>query len=212
MQPNTGQDGDWQQPTNASGFVQTPQEELPQQDMPPEDTQGVESPMNTQGVTVETEPSEDDSALVRWQATEYVQQDRGNGWYVGLAIVVVLFMLIAIFLMKAPTFAVLVPVMAAALVIYTKRPPAVIDYTLSRKGLHVNDRLYPYNEFRSFSVMSYKGVHTVHLAPRKRFQLGQSVNLPQEVGEVVVDMLAARLPMKETKPDFFDKLISRLRL
>lgn len=156
--------------------------------------------------------SEDDGAVIRWQAPEYLQQEQSKGWYLGLGVVTAILMLIAIFLLNSPTFAVLLPIMAVALVVYTKRPAPIADFVVSRKGVHVNDRLHPYAEFRSFGVAEIKGAHTAVLVPRKRFQLGLSLNFPEEVGEALVDMLAARLPMKEVKPDFFDKITSQLHL
>ncbi|MBC7764177.1 hypothetical protein H7Y29_00515, partial [Microbacteriaceae bacterium] len=54
--------------------------------------------------------------------------------------------------------------------------------------------------------------HSVVLVPRKRFQLGQTIYFPEEVGETLVDMLAARLPMKETAPDLIDRILARLHL
>ena len=45
-----------------------------------------------------------------------------------------------------------------------------------------------------------------------RFQLGQNIYFPEESGEKIVDMLAARLPMKEVKPDFIDRILAKLHL
>jgi hypothetical protein len=55
-------------------------------------------------------------------------------------------------------------------------------------------------------------MHSAVLVPRKRFQLGQTVYFPTEVGEQLVDMLASRLPMKELEPDALDRLLARLHL
>lgn len=156
--------------------------------------------------------SDDDAALLRWQATEYIQHDRTKGWYIGFGIVILVLMALAIFLIKSITFAVLIPVMAAALFVYTRRQPAILDYTLTKKGLYINDKVYPYSNFKSFSIVSHAGHNTAQLAPRKRFQLGQSVYFPDEVGESLVDMLAARLPMQQARPDLYDRIISKLKI
>ena len=50
------------------------------------------------------------------------------------------------------------------------------------------------------------------LTPRKRFQIGQTLYFPEEVGEQLVDMLAERLPMKEVAPDAIDRLLAKLHL
>lgn len=169
-----------------------------------------DQPDTTDGMTADGLP--DDEILIRWQALEYMQHQHEPIWYIGFGATVLILIAVAIFVFKSPTFAVLVPVMAVALALYVRRPPATIDYTVSRKGIHVNDRLYTFDQFKSFSVVRQETTNHVVLIPRKRFQLGQNIYFPTEIGEKLVDMLAARLPMKETSPDIIDKLLAKLRL
>lgn len=169
-----------------------------------------DQPDTTDDMTADGLP--DDEILIRWQALEYMQHQHEPIWYIGFGATVLILIAVAIFVFKSPTFAVLVPVMAVALALYVRRPPATIDYTVSRKGIHVNDRLYTFDQFKSFSVVRQETTNHVVLIPRKRFQLGQNIHFPTEIGEKLVDMLAARLPMKETSPDIIDKLLAKLRL
>ena len=157
-------------------------------------------------------PREGDEELVRWQAMEHIYREKDPLWYIIFALIVLGFIILAIFVVKSWTFAILVPVMAAALVVYAMRPPAVIDYTLSRKGLHANDRLYDFADFREFGLVHDDEAYSIMLMPRKRFQPGVTVYFPEEAGEAIVDMLAARLPMRELKLDPIDRLIRWLRI
>lgn len=156
--------------------------------------------------------NEDEETLLRWESPEYVQHERPVVWYIIMAIVVAALMAVAIFWMNSISFALLIPVMVVALLVYVRRPPAVVRYTLSRKGLHVDDRLLPYDTFKSFGVIVQGGHNSIILTPRKRFQLAQVLYFPEDVGEPLVDMLAARLPMKEVKPDLYDRITSKLRI
>lgn len=160
----------------------------------------------------DTGTSEGDEELVRWQAMEHIYREKDPLWYIVFALIVLGFILLAIFVVKSWTFAILVPVMAAALVVYAMRPPAVISYTLSRKGLHANDRLYEFADFREFGLVQDAEEHSVMLMPRKRFQPGVTVYFPEEAGEAIIDMLAARLPMRDIKLDPIDRLIRMLRI
>ncbi len=153
-----------------------------------------------------------DDALIRWQGTEYIHKEHTTSWYIVLTIVTVALMAVAFLFMRSRTFTLLLPVMAATLVIYTRRPPVVNNYTLSRKGLYIDDKLYAYSQFKSFSVVSHNEVHSVVLVPRKRFQIAQTIYFPEDIGEPLVDLLAARLPMKEGGPDAIDRLLARLHL
>lgn len=164
------------------------------------------------GPDAPAEDASDDTALLRWQATEYIHHERTGLWYAVLGLVVVAFIALAIFVFNSITFAILIPVMLVSLVVYVRRPPSVLNYTLSRKGLHVNDRLYTYDQFKAFGVITHENAHSVVLLPRKRFQVSQTVYFPEEVGEPLVDMIAARLPMQEVELDAIDKLLKKLRI
>ena len=233
MQPDDNQKDTWQQPTPkpaGSPYVppqggqtedasSTPTpvaapsvvEEPPEPTSPP--SASTPSSPTTQNYQEEADPASDiDETAVRWQATEYIHREKNSLWYVIFAVVVVVLVALAIFLMHAWTFALLIPVMAAALIVYTRRPPRVLNYILSRQGLHVNDKLYPFSEFKGFSVIHGDDEYSIMLVPVKRFKPGVSVYFPEESGEAIVDMLAARMPMQETHLDFMDQIIRKLRI
>jgi len=149
---------------------------------------------------------------VRWQAQEYIPHEKNAGWYVVFVLVVIAFMAVAILLMQSWTFAILVPVMAAALMVYVKRPPRMLDYTLSMKGLYVNEQLHAFSEFRGFGVIHDGLEYSVMLLPQKRFHPGVSVYFNEQDGEAIVDLLGAHLPMQELKLDPIDRLIRKLRI
>lgn len=211
MQPNQPNDN-WQLPPEQPS--QTPY-------TPVQDEAKTQAPVVTMQ---EEEPSEPVAAEatepkspaadepVHWQATEYIHHERNIPWFVGFAVVVLVLMAMAIFLMNSITFAVLVPVMAAALLVYVHRPPRVLDYTLSRQGLHVNDHLYTFSEFKGFGVIHDGQEYSVMLIPIKRFHQGVSVYFPEEAGEAIVDMLGARLPMQQLHLDFVDRILRKLRI
>lgn len=153
----------------------------------------------------ETEP-------IQWQAPEYVQERRSPWWFIGFWLVVAVLMALAAFAMKSISFAVLVPVMAAALMIYSHRPPRMISYVLSPKGLYINEKLHPLGEFRSFGVAQDESIPGLSLIPVRRFRPSLTVHFPVEAGEAIVDMLGSRIPMQEVKFDVFDRLTKSLHL
>lgn len=149
---------------------------------------------------------------VRWKAQEYIQHDKGMLWFIAFAAVFVILMAVAVFFIQSITFNILVPVMAVALFVYVNRPPRVMDYTLSRKGLHINDTLYPFADFKGFGVIHDGKEFSVMLLPVKRFKPGVSVYFPEESGEAIVDVLGTRLPMQELHLDLIDRVIRKLRI
>lgn len=204
MQQDENQE--WQQPNTQRGGAPY----QPDHDEAPQTVE--EQPNDEDMANKESADSQDDGAVLRWQGPEYAEHDRDKKWYVIFAFVTILLMGASIFLIQSITFTILIPVMAAALFIYVRRPPQMISYTLSRKGLHVGDKMYGYGELKAFAINSTTGAHSVILIPRKRFQMAVVAYFPEEVGEPLVDMLAARLPMQTHTPDFLDKLLAKLHI
>lgn len=150
---------------------------------------------------------------VHWSASEYVHAEKNALWFVAFVFVVLAFIAADILLIKSYTFSVLVVVMAVSIVVYSKRPPRMVEYTLSGdQGLYIGETLHHFTEFKAFGLINDKGSYSIMLIPTKRFAPGVSVYFPEEVGEKIVDILGARLPMKPLKLDAVDVIIRKLRL
>lgn len=160
-------------------------------------------------------PNDDvsDNPPLNWTAAEYVHLNKGVWWFVLFWLVAASLVALDILFLHDWTFSVLVVVMAVATMIYVRRPPRELSYSLSAdQGLYVVDKLYSYSEFKSFGIIR-DGKHvSILLVPTKRFSPGVSVYFPEELGEKIVDMLGSQLPMQNIKLDILDVMIRRLRL
>jgi len=195
----------------------TPEEQLTNGEQPSVDAGQYAPDIQNQSVSESYEaPLAEDTPSnppITWSAQEYVHIDKGIGWYILFAIIVLALVAIDIFFLKSWTFSALVVVMAVAIVIYIRRPPRTLTYALSpAQGLYVGERLYHFDEFRAFGLIKDGDNHSIMLIPRKRFSPGVSVFFPEEAGERIVDILGQRLPMDELKLDVVDILIRKLRL
>ena len=160
-------------------------------------------------------PQEDlpENPPVTWQAQEYVHLDRSPLWFVIFVVVTLALVAASILLLKSWSFSLLIVVMAVALVVYIRRPPRTLTYALSpAQGLYVGERLYHFDEFKSFGLIQDGGHYSILLIPRKRFSPGVSVFFPDEAGERIVDILGQRLPMETLKLDVVDIIVRKLRL
>ena len=152
-------------------------------------------------------------APITWTAQEYIHLDKNPLWFVIFVLVVIGFIAIDVLFFKSWTFSVLVIVMAVAVIIYTRRPPRTLTYSLSgRQGLHIGEKLHHFDEFKAFGVIQDGEHHSIMLIPTKRFAPGISVYFPEESGEKIVDILGQRLPMENLKLDIVDVLVRKLRL
>lgn len=152
------------------------------------------------------------SEPIRWQATEYIHQEKNTTWFIGFAIVLAAFMAVAILLMQSWSFAILLVVIAVVVVVLAKRPPRIMEYSLSEDGLHVGETLHKFGDFKSFGLIHDGQEFSIMLIPRRRLQPGITVYFPEEAGEDIVDVLGSRLPMRDLHLDAVDRLVRKLRL
>ena len=152
-------------------------------------------------------------APVSWTAGEYVHPEKNGLWYVLFVIIALGLIATDIFLLKSYTFSVLVVVMAVSLVVYIRRAPRDIQYTLSAKqGLYIGEKLYNLADFKAFGLIRDGEHHSIMLIPIKRFATGVSVYFPEEAGERIVDILGSILPMENLKLDMIDIVVRKLHL
>ena len=170
--------------------------------------------MEDEDIQTDNQALEDSQAQpVTWTAQEYVHVDRSPVWFFVFIIVVLALIAVDIFWLKSWTFSALIVVMAIALVIYIRRPARTLTYALSpSQGLYVGERLYGYDEFKSFGLIRDGSDYSIMMIPRKRFAPGVSVYFPDEAGERIVDILGQRLPMEDLKLDIVDVIVRKLRL
>lgn len=207
------QQNNYQPPAETNYFAHEP--DAPQEPMVASVQPQENPPVVLVQPEVETEPTETSSRpveVVRWQAPEYIHHQKGILWFIGFGLVVTLLVVAAILLIKSWTFAVLIPVMAFALIAYTYRPPRTMDYTLSEKGLYINDTLHGFAEFKGFGVIHNADEYSVEFVPVRRFRPSLSIFFPEDKGEQIVDILGVRLPMQQLKPDAFDRIVRFLGL
>jgi len=158
-----------------------------------------------------TKLAKNPKTIVSWEAEEYLQKDKNAGWYVGLVIVTVVLVAVSI-LLQWWTFTALIVLSAIALAIYSARPPRKLKYSLSNKGLTEGEKLYSYDDYKSFGILEDDGNYAIVLCPKKRFAARVTVYFPEQNGEAIVDAFGVRLPMEDVKMDFLDKMVKWLRI
>ena len=198
----TGEQNYWQSPDEADAqAVPSPSryvgEELSQQPLPPtEPSQMVEAP--------EEKP-------IACEASEYVHHEKNTGWFVALIVLAAILAAFAMFVMKSYTFALLVCVMAVAIVVFARRPPRILHYSLTAQGLDIDGRHYSYHDFRAFAVVQDGPLYSILLIPVKRFMPSVTVYFPEENGDAIVQSLGSILPIEQHELDFMEQIARRLR-
>jgi len=158
-----------------------------------------------------SEPAESSHAFeISWRAPEYVYYHKTPDWFWAVGIIGVILVAIAYFTDNL-LFGFLIIVGAAAFGLYGARKPNVIRAAISNEGLHIGNRLFPYETLQSFWIF-YRpgGIKELSIASQKLFMTYIKVPLgdqdPNEVREFLLQFLQEK-PQKESLVDTIARLI-----
>jgi hypothetical protein len=199
----TGEQNYWQSPEAADAEVTAPPSRYVGDQL--SDAPQPASPDN------QTPQAPDEPAPIAWEASEYVHHEKNMGWFVVLAIATLLLVAFALFVIKSYSFALLIPVMAATIIVFARRPPRILHYNLTAQGLDIDGKHYSYHDFRAFAVIQDGPLYSIMLIPIKRFMPSVNVYFPEEHGEAIVDSFGKILPIEDHDLDFMDQLVRKLR-
>jgi len=96
-----------------------------------------------------------------WSALEYEEKDRSTDWFWALGIIVVT-SVIAALIFADYFFAVLLILAGFLLAFFAIKKPEVVTYELNPVGLKIRNRIYPYENIKSFWVQLGKPILFIH--------------------------------------------------
>ncbi|HEU0086003.1 MAG TPA: hypothetical protein VFQ59_03565 [Candidatus Paceibacterota bacterium] len=88
---------------------------------------------------------------LEWVALEYEEKDRSPDWFWALGVIVVAGAIASI-IFKNYFFAIFLLVSGGLMILFALKKPDLVTYELNRKGLKIRNRLYPFENIRSFWV------------------------------------------------------------
>jgi hypothetical protein len=147
---------------------------------------------------------------LNWQASEYVYHPKPASWYVFLTAIIAGLLAVAFLTHQWMSMGVFV-VMAVAFGLYANKKPRVLNYLADDRGITVENKFYPYESFRSFSLIHEASWSTIDLEPTRRFMPRLSILINDEQGDSIVDLLTNNLPREDRSPDTIEKLTRYLR-
>lgn len=145
-----------------------------------------------------------------WQASEYIHHAKGASWYLILSVIVVILLAGAVLTKQwfaIPVFA----VMFAAVAIYARKPPRTLTYVIDQHGITIEDKPYPFKQFRSFSINQDVAWHMIDLEPTQRFSPRQTIMFDEKDLEEITQRLSAELPREDRQPDAVERAARYLR-
>lgn len=88
---------------------------------------------------------------ISWEAPQHHHVEKGNDWFIALFIIVIALVTAAI-IFDNVLFALLLGLAGGALAISAARRPAIVPYSVTVRGIKVEDELFPFAALKSFHL------------------------------------------------------------
>jgi hypothetical protein len=148
---------------------------------------------------------------VVWTASEFIAHDKSPGWYLGM-IGASLAVVVIIYLITRDIFSsVIVAIATGTFGIAASRQPRQLQYGVNDHGVGIGRRFFPYEDFRSFSVVDEGAFHSIVLMPLKRFLPPITIYFDPDDESLIEDILNAHLPLAQHEHELTERLMRRIR-
>ncbi|MBP6994102.1 hypothetical protein KBB12_02575 [Candidatus Woesebacteria bacterium] len=116
---------------------------------------------------------------ISWQAHEYVHVEKTPDWYWALGLIAIAGAVVAL-MYENILFALLILILAFVLALFAARQPNVIHFSLTQRGVRIEEELYPYNALESFAVHELSPNHAPKLILKPKKFLAPVIVIPIE--------------------------------
>ncbi|HSH31206.1 MAG TPA: hypothetical protein VK963_00895 [Candidatus Saccharimonadales bacterium] len=145
-----------------------------------------------------------------WQASEFLHHQKPASWYLLLFGVVAVLIIVAVVTKQWFSIAVFIA-MTAALGVYAGKEPRVLSYRLDPSGITIENKHYPYSQFRSFAVFNDLAWHAIDLDPAQRFMPRLTVMFDSDDLDTILAILSQELPRADRDLDLVERLTRKLK-
>ncbi len=145
-----------------------------------------------------------------WQASEYIFHEKSASWYLLLWVAVAIMCGGLAFFKQWLSIAVVIA-MAFAVLIYSRKQPRTLSYTLDQRGISIDGKEQPYNAFRSFSILEEVAWHEIDLEPARRFVPRLTLLCESDDIPVIEEILSNHLPRADRELDWIERLAKYIR-
>lgn len=147
-----------------------------------------------------------------WTASEYVSHQKDAGWYALLAAATAAVCGLTYWISKGDLIAVVsIAVVSILFGILAGKQPRELHYSLTPRGIMVSQKLYPYSQFKSFTVIREGALTSISIWPLQRFMPDLSIYFPPDQEKKILQVLSENLPNEQRPEHAIDRLMRRLR-
>lgn len=155
-------------------------------------------------------PPKGPEGSITWTASEFIEHKKNGNWYLVLVCATVVIAGIIWLLTKDKITTATIVIVAIMIGLIGSKKPRELEYRVDNEGLHIAGRQFPFNEFRSFSVVRQGSTSGLVLLPLKRFSLLTTAYFDPSDEQKILDILSLYLPMEEGRRDIIDEIMWKL--
>lgn len=173
------------------------------------------TPVNNPIAEAQDQPEEqstpEQSPLIQWNASEFIDHQKNAGWFVPLTFGIIVLAIGVYFITRDILSTVVIVLAGITFGVFARQKPRTLTYTLLPTTIKIGPKTYSYDDFKTFSIIQDGALFSVLLEPIKRFMPPLSIYFAPEDGERIFDTLAGHIPHQERQPDPVDRLMRRIR-
>ena len=144
-----------------------------------------------------------------WRTAEYRHHPKSAEWFWALGIISIAGASAAM-LVGNVLFATLIIVGSAIVALFSARAPEKLEVSLTKAGILVGTRLYPYTNLGSFSVLYEEDPPILTIKIKNPIMPYLSIQIETVSSDDVRLFLSSFLEEKEIEPPFFEKIAEHL--
>jgi hypothetical protein len=149
--------------------------------------------------------------LLRWQAPEFLFFEKDRKWFLLAALAGVGVLGVALFF-RQWIAALLVLATGAVVYQHAGRAPREMEYVITKLGVQVGEKLYPYNQLKSFWLIYEPPVRTLNLQMTRRLAPQVVIQLGDTDPVSVKSVLSKHIPEEPRRgEDWIDRLARLVR-
>jgi len=147
---------------------------------------------------------------IEWTAPEFEKKEKNQLWILILGLIVLIVIIYSIFT-KNYSFAIVLLLACACLYIYDKKEPKEFNFSLSHRGISIENKNYPYNELKSFWIFyEPPRLKQLTLISKKTFNPRIQIPLDNQDPNKIRSLLLKYLPEIEEEESLIDVLADKL--
>lgn len=148
---------------------------------------------------------------VSWTASEFVEHSKSLGWYLVLALITIVVLVIVFLWTKDMISIIAITVMAVLYGIMAARKPRIMEYRLDANGITIGSIMHPYTKFKSFAIVDEGAFSAISFMPFKRFMPPVGIYYAPQDQDRILAVLTKYLPLELQEPDMIDRFARRIR-